>query len=83
MAYTSCPIFEKIVKRYPIFTVQLINYHMYLHAYSSKNDMGTYQLRFIFGIDLSEAPLLKCTRNFFKNSLRENITIYDQRHKLP
>ena len=33
--------------------------------------MGTYQLRFIFGIVLSEASL-KCTRNFFKNSLREN-----------
>ena len=28
----------------------------------------TYQLRFIFGIGLSEASL-KCTRNFAKNSL--------------
>ena len=44
--------------------------------------MGTYQLRFIFGIGLSEASL-KCTQNFFKNSLRENISIYDQRYKLP
>ena len=44
--------------------------------------MGTYQLRFIFGIGLSEASL-KCTRNFFKNSLQENIGIYDQRYKLP
>ena len=33
--------------------------------------MGTYQLWFIFGIGLSEASL-KCTRNFFRYSLREN-----------
>ena len=44
--------------------------------------MGTYQLRFIFGIGLSEA-LLKCTQHFLKNSLRENISIKDQRYKLP
>ena len=44
--------------------------------------MGTYQLRVIFGIGLSEASL-KSTQNFFKNGLRENISIYDQRYKLP
>ena len=44
--------------------------------------MGTYQLRFILGKGLFEASF-KCTRNFFKNSLRENISIYDQRYKLP
>ena len=42
----------------------------------------TYQLQFIFWKGLSEAPL-KWTRNFFKNSLRENISIYDQWYKLP
>ena len=26
VAYTSGPIFEKIMKRYPIFSVQIINY---------------------------------------------------------
>ena len=31
----------------------------------------------IFGKGLSEASL-KCSQNFFKNSLRENISIYDQ-----
>ena len=36
--------------------------------------MGTYQLQFIFGKSLSEASL-KCNQNFFKNSLRENISI--------
>ena len=44
--------------------------------------MGTYQVWFIFEIGLSEASL-KCDRNFFKNSLRENIIIYDHRYKLP
>ena len=44
--------------------------------------MGAYQLRFSFGIGLSEDSL-KCIRNFFKNSLQENISIYDQRLKLP
>ena len=44
--------------------------------------MGTYQLRFIFGKDLSEASL-KCIRNFFKNGLQEKISIHDQRYKLP
>ena len=44
--------------------------------------MGTYQLRFIFRIGLAEASL-KSTWNVFKNSLRENISIYDQRYKLP
>ena len=44
--------------------------------------MGTYQMRFIFGKGLSEASL-KCTRNFFEKSLRENIRIYDQRYKPP
>ena len=44
--------------------------------------MGTYQLPFIFGKGLSEASL-KSSWNFFKNSLRENIIIYDQRYKLP
>ena len=39
--------------------------------------MGICQLRFIFGIGLSEASL-KCTLNFFKNSLRENISIYEE-----
>ena len=29
----------------------------YLHGYNSKNDMGTYQLQFIFGKGLSEASL--------------------------
>ena len=43
--------------------------------------MGTYQLRFIFE-KVYEASL-KCTRNFFKNSLPEKISIYDQRYKLP
>ena len=28
MAYTSGPIFEKIMKRYPIFSVQIINYQI-------------------------------------------------------
>ena len=44
--------------------------------------MGSYQLQFIFGKGLSEASK-KCTQNFFKNMLRENISIYDQRYKLP
>ena len=44
--------------------------------------MGTYQLRFIFGIGWSEASL-KFAGNFFKNSFQENISIYDQRYKLP
>ena len=44
--------------------------------------MGTFQLRFMFGIGSSEASL-KCTQNFFKNSLQDNISIYDQRYKLP
>ena len=44
--------------------------------------MGTYQLWFNFGKGLYEAPL-KYTRIFCKISLRENISIYDQRYKLP
>ena len=28
VAYTSGPIFEKIMKRYPIFSVQIINYQI-------------------------------------------------------
>ena len=28
VAYTSGPIFEKIIKRYPIFSVQIINYQI-------------------------------------------------------
>ena len=44
--------------------------------------MGTYQLQFIFGKGLSEASL-KRSQNFFKNSIIENISIYDQRYKLP
>ena len=44
--------------------------------------MGTSELRFIFGQDLSEASL-KYARNFFKNSLRDNMSIFDQRYKPP
>ena len=50
--------------------------------FNSKNDMGTSELRFIFGQDLSEASW-KCAGNFFKNSLRENMSILDQRYKPP
>ena len=39
--------------------------------------MGTPELRFIFGQDLSEASW-KGTQNFFKNSSRENVSILDQ-----
>ena len=28
VAYTSGPIFEKIMKRYPIFSMQIINYQI-------------------------------------------------------
>ena len=28
VAYTSGPIFKKIMKRYPIFSVQIINYQI-------------------------------------------------------
>ena len=49
-----------------------------LHGFNSKNDMGTSELRFIFGQDLSEASW-KCARNFSKNSLWENMNILDQR----
>ena len=28
VAYTSGPIFEKIMKRYPIFSLQIINYQI-------------------------------------------------------
>ena len=44
--------------------------------------MGTSELLFIFGQDLSEASW-KCAQNFFKNSLQENVSILDQRYKPP
>ena len=51
-------------------------------SFNSKNDMGTSVLQFIFGQDLSEASW-KWAQKVFKNSLRENISILDQRYKLP
>ena len=44
--------------------------------------MGTPKLQFIFRQDLSEASW-KYARNFFKNSLQENMSILDQRYKPP
>ena len=40
--------------------------HM-VYGFNSKNVMGTSELRFIYGQDLSEASW-KYARNFFKNS---------------
>ena len=45
-----------------------------LQGSNLKNDMETSKLRLIFGKGLSEASW-KCARNFFKNSLRDNISI--------